>query len=486
MRKAEHSNIAQIKYFMVLVQEMTVQADKGFINAMIEMFTNDEAVIYGAEEYGKDLEITHQKLNQLAAITSSTEQKAYYEHLHFSPMKIHLSFSQGGGAGDDGGKSTPIHSEVLNLLLKSVGVTLTEIQDVQFQLAYFERKAVFMNQQQLIHEAISHYTKQAIKQLYVLVLGLDIMGNPFGLIRDLSTGVETFFYEPIQGAILGPGEFAEGLALGIRGLFGGAVGGAAGAVSRITGTLGKGLAALTLDEEYQKKRQQMLSRRPANVQEGLARGAKGLAMGFVEGVTGVFSKPIEGAKKEGVGGFAKGVGKGVVGLVTRPVSGVVDFASSSLQAVKRVTDTAEEVKKLRPARFIESDKIIRPFLIKNAEGNQLLQEASKGKFAETDVYVAHAPVTADKQFYCVVTDQRIMMVSKTLGALEVDWHYRWSELAEAPKMYEKGLKVKLKEPKKKTLGVFGSGSQGKVITFADRNIGEVIAAQAKEAFERDQ
>lgn len=67
-----------------------------------------------------------------------------------------------------------------------------------FRLAYLERKAVFMNRQQLISEATSHYTKQFIKQLYVLVLGLDIMGNPFGLIRDLSTGVETFFYEPIQ------------------------------------------------------------------------------------------------------------------------------------------------------------------------------------------------------------------------------------------------------------------------------------------------
>ena len=41
-----------------------------------------------------------------------------------------------------------------------------------------------------------------------------------------------------QGAIQGPGEFAEGLALGVTSLFSHAVGGTAGAVSRITGTLG--------------------------------------------------------------------------------------------------------------------------------------------------------------------------------------------------------------------------------------------------------
>jgi hypothetical protein len=55
-------------------------------------------------------------------------------------------------------------------------------------------------------------------------------------------------------------------------------GGAAGAVSRITGTLGKGLAALTLDDEYQKKRREAMNKRPANVGEGFARGGKGLVM----------------------------------------------------------------------------------------------------------------------------------------------------------------------------------------------------------------
>lgn len=32
----------------------------------------------------------------------------------------------------------------------------------------------------------------------MLVLGLDVLGNPFGLIRGLSEGVEALFYEPFQ------------------------------------------------------------------------------------------------------------------------------------------------------------------------------------------------------------------------------------------------------------------------------------------------
>lgn len=42
--------------------------------------------------------------------------------------------------------------------------------------------------------------------------------------------------------------------------------------------MGKGLAALTFDKEYQKKRREQLNKKPANLQEGLARSGKGLVM----------------------------------------------------------------------------------------------------------------------------------------------------------------------------------------------------------------
>lgn len=51
---------------------------------------------------------------------------------------------------------------------------------------------------------------------------------------------------------------------------------------------------MTLDEDYQRKRQQAINRRPQNFSEGMARGAKGVGQGFYEGITGVVSKPLEG------------------------------------------------------------------------------------------------------------------------------------------------------------------------------------------------
>lgn len=122
-------------------------------------------------------------------------------------------------------------------------------------MGYFEINNAAYSWKELTYEAKGHYQTQVIKQAYILVLGLDVLGNPFGLIRGLAEGVESLFYEPWAGLVQGPGEFAEGLGLGISKLVGSTVGGAAGAFSKITGTLGKGLATLSFDKDFQKSRQ---------------------------------------------------------------------------------------------------------------------------------------------------------------------------------------------------------------------------------------
>lgn len=50
--------------------------------------------------------------------------------------------------------------------------------------------------------------------------------------------------------------------------------------------------------------------------------------------TCLVSQLILGARTGGAGGFAKGLSLGLVGIVTRPLSGAVDFASSTLDAVR--------------------------------------------------------------------------------------------------------------------------------------------------------
>lgn len=481
-RTHEHSTVTQIKYFKVLIQEMSAKVDQGFLNAIIQLFSSDEVISRSEETrlFTEDCVAVQTKLLDIVGLSLVEGQKNFYDYLHFSPIKIHLSFSL--QAGEDG--QVEIKSNVLNIFLQSVGVVLTDIQDVVFKLGYFERKHSFYNQSQLFGQMSQHYAGQAIKQMYVLVLGLDVLGNPFGLIRGLGEGLEDLFYEPYQGAIQGPEEFAEGLALGVRSLFGHAVGGAAGAVSRITGAMGKGIAALTLDDDFQKKRREAMNKRPTNVREGFARGGKGLVMGVVDGVTGIVRKPIEGAQKEGVEGFFKGIGKGLVGVVTRPTSGVIDFASSSLDSIRRIAEMSDEVRRLRPPRRFHNDLIIRPYNHQEAEGYAILRETEKGIYATTDEYIAHVVVTKDGKNVLLVTDKRLLFANRgdIFGHWDCEWMHTYSELREAPKSHVKGIEIILKEKEKKKF--FSSNLLKKLVMVPDPKVKEWILAKITEAMAR--
>jgi hypothetical protein len=86
--------------------------------------------------------------------------------------QIHLSFAQ--GVQDPKHKSLTtldIQWGFLDLLFKSVGLTMTEIQDACFKMQPFNRRAMFYNNEQLNAEIQSHYQIQVIKQLYKLALG---------------------------------------------------------------------------------------------------------------------------------------------------------------------------------------------------------------------------------------------------------------------------------------------------------------------------
>ncbi|CAJ1068435.1 vacuolar protein sorting-associated protein 13A isoform X2 [Xyrichtys novacula] len=483
-RTAGHSDISRIKYFKVLIQEMDLKLDLGFLYAILDLFTPEDASITSSEQevelFEKDIEYIRTELDNVSA--ADTSPISLYEYFHISPIKLHLSFSLSTG-GEDGLKEKrdkeiiPVQS--LNLLLKSIGATLTDVQDVVFKLAFFELTFQFCTTQQLQWEVIRHYSKQAIKQMYVLVLGLDVLGNPFGLIRGLSEGVEAFFYEPYQGAIQGPEEFVEGMALGVKALVGGAVGGIAGAASRITGAMAKGVAAITMDEEYQQKRRETMNKQPSGLREGLTRGGKGLVSGFVSGITGIVTKPIKGAQKEGAAGFFKGVGKGLVGAVARPTGGIIDMASSTFQGIKRAAETSQDVESLRPPRFIHEDGVIRPYKEREGIGSQMLQKIENGRFAKYR-YFAHAKVN-DSDFL-MITKRGIFFVTKgTFGQLTCEWQYLFEEFTKEPMIVEnRRLRIEAKERVK---SVFHAKEFGKIINFKTPEIAKWVLAKLEDARE---
>lgn len=122
----------------------------------------------------------------------------------------------------------------------------------------------------------------------------------------------------------------------------------------------------------------------------------------------MFVKPVSGAKEQGVEGFFKGLGKGAIGLVARPAAGVVDFASGTFDSVKRAAE-GEDITRLRPPRFLQSDGLVLPYCKLEASGHKLLMELEKGKYSKTDIYVTHLWIIQRKEIL-LLTDKRIAYI----------------------------------------------------------------------------
>ncbi|RMC19250.1 hypothetical protein DUI87_03856 [Hirundo rustica rustica] len=446
MRTAGHSQISHIKYFKVLIQEMDLRLDLGFLYAVGEFFTQtDVPSDQELQLFKKDVESLQEELMSVSSM--DTSQISLYEYFHISPIKLHLSFSLSTGGEDSNKeerKNELIPFQSLNLLLKSIGATLTDVQDIVFKLAFFELRYHFCTTQQLQSAVVRHYSKQAIKQMYILILGLDVLGNPFGFIRGLSEGVEAFFYEPYQGAIQGPEEFIEGMALGFKALVGGAVGFC----------------------QWHNRNSYKTNKRSSGRRSSW---------------------------------FFKGVGKGLVGAVARPTGGIIDMASSTFQGIKKVADSSEDVISLRPPRFFGEDGVIRPYRLRDGTGSQMLQvvrililcyirllhnyvgleKAVLQSFASMpyrvilEVFSFWLVILSGHEFHIrplikvrhsTDLDLGVLFVTKgAFGQLTCEWQYTYDEFTKEPFIVD-GRRLRI-EAKERVKSVFHAKEFGKIINF---------------------
>ncbi|CAG0886786.1 unnamed protein product, partial [Cyprideis torosa] len=234
-----------------------------------------------------------------------------------------------------------------------------------------------------------------------------------------------------------------------------------------------------------------MAQQPVGVAQGIAKNFKELQGGFYSGVTGIVTKPLEGARTEGVGGFLKGVGRGVVGLVVRPAAGVVDFASGSFGVVRSVTDNQEEIStRVRLPRHIREDGVVRPYIQHDAEGKMLLRELGADR---TGTYVTHVMVSVKEKSVLLITDERIMLAHLTdiFSTWTVDWSYELDELSGVPSQIEgekSAVQLILKAAASSGLGLFkrSRGNRRVVIKLRDEETAHYVVHKIQEALRKQE
>ena len=322
--KDDSYGVLYIKYATLLLQQMTLEIDEDFIFAMLD-FTKVPGASWSEEHEGK---LCDENLDIPEPQQIQQGQDVYFELLHLQPMQLDLSFvrTERINAEDTMQSSNPLMFFV-NVMTMSIG----NVNDAPLRMNALMLENARVSVPALMANIQSHYTQECLRQIHIVLGSADFLGNPVGLFNNISSGVADIFYEPYQGLVMTdrPQELGIGIAKGASSFVKKSVFGFSDSMAKFTGSMSKGLAAATLDKEYQDQRRMSKSRnRPKHALYGVTSGGNAFATSMASGIGGLARHPLEGAEKEGLQGFVKGVGKGFLGLATKPAIGAFDLASS--------------------------------------------------------------------------------------------------------------------------------------------------------------
>ncbi|XP_052088041.1 intermembrane lipid transfer protein VPS13C-like isoform X4 [Mytilus californianus] len=451
-RRVPENNIDTFRQFQIIMQELNVQLDWGFIVSIQDVFSSlfkrekSEDMLTRSERLRSDLLLAQRPLHEIADVmASSLPNRIFFEFFKISPVKLNVSFSLSGTPHTCGEDQPSLASDIKEFLRNSVGATLTEIKDNELKMVHFEQKGLHITRGQMWSLAVAHYRQQLMMQLYVIILGLDVLGNPYGLFKDLTTGVSELFYEPVMDTLRGDENFSENMARGFQSAISHIVGGTSNSVARVTGSLGNAFAYMSFDEEFQRKRQRRQHQPPRDLPHSLALAGQGFLSGIKYGLTGIVLDPIHGATEDGVEGFFKGIGKGLLGLITQPIGGVLDLVSMAFDGVRRTAEMdGGFIVRMRLPRYVNPYRGLQPFSQYMARGCHLLNTLKGGMYFKTDVFIDFAPLSYnDRADLVVITNRHILYLDRNRfsSGYDVEWEIELRSIIGVPALLDEDKKI---------------------------------------------
>uniref|UniRef100_M4F1C9 Intermembrane lipid transfer protein VPS13-like C-terminal domain-containing protein n=1 Tax=Brassica campestris TaxID=3711 RepID=M4F1C9_BRACM len=243
-----------------------------------------------------------------------------------------------------------------------------------------------------------------------------------------------------------------------------------GNASSALGHMSQGIAALSMDKKFIQSRQRQESKGVEDFGDIIREGGGALAKGLFRGVTGILTKPLEGAKSSGVEGFVSGANAmrmKIAAAITsdeqllrgrlpravgadsllRPyneyraqgqfdkellvlLSGVLDLLSKTTEGanamrmkIAAAITSDEQLLRRRLPRAVGADSLLRPYNEYRAQGQVILQLAEsgsflgqvdlfkvRGKFALTDAYESHFILPKGKVL--MITHRRVILLQQ--------------------------------------------------------------------------
>ncbi|KAL7310459.1 Vacuolar protein sorting-associated protein 13 [Mucor circinelloides] len=423
--KDDSHGVVYFKYFSILLQEMSIELDETFVYAVMDLVHIDDGST--ATDPTHDAKLWEYTTDIPDVKPHDNIAQIYFEVFSIQPIRFDLSFLR-SGQEDDKTKVQQTNTPLM-YLVNALTMAIGNINQAPLRFNALAIENIMASGPDLANRISIHYSDQLIYQVHRILGSADFLGNPVGLFNNLSSGVAELFYEPWQGLIMSdrPQDLGYGIAKGFGGFVKKSVFGVSDSFTKFTGSIGKGLSAATMDREYQDRRRMNMARnRPKHALVGVAQGATSFANSVTSGFSGLVTRPMEGATKDGVGGFFKGFGKGLVGAVTKPVVGVFDFTSNVTEGIRNTTTPTDTnmIERVRYPRYIGTDGLLKPYSLREAIGQHWLKDVDGGKYMD-DTYIAHCHVQNDERV-AMLTTTRVMLIRTR--KLSVEWQEPFTEI----------------------------------------------------------
>ncbi|KAL5103024.1 Vacuolar protein sorting-associated protein 13D [Taenia crassiceps] len=438
----------------VQLNRMVMQAEELLLLKLIQFgrqfWTSTPTAIMSTED-AKSIDFLQQAVleaegsysRQVSPPSILSDDFLYFDRLRvlFSPIRVTMQTAEG--------RLGPEFYDVHRLLPKLMSFT-----DADIRLGEFAREHCLEPSRFLAEQLAQHFEARLKAQALRIFGSVDVLGNPLGLMSDISSGICDLADMDFSGLV-------RNVAHGVG-----------DSTAKVVGSVSQLVHTLSMDETHQLRRRVIMGspRRgpgsgtpltsPSSIASAYAAasraaegeveerlddfevtalpsvkvaegnrdslfdqtapfraGLRGFVHGVVGGVTSMVTQPIHGAcEEDGLKGFVYGVGRGLLGTVTKPVGGVLDLVSgamTSLREAARPSSTGRP-RRMRPRRALSMP--LRAYSLGAAVGQLLLRRLSVHSYSTAYEPAAVVIVSLDD-----LKDSEGCSVNRLLKASRQQW-----------------------------------------------------------------
>jgi hypothetical protein len=304
-----------------------------------------------------------------------SQRRWYFGRLELHPVKLNLTFRANNHWGESG--SLPIPN----------------IDGAPLCLSALIREHLYGTADDLLVAIGKHYLLALLRQVYRVVLRVELVDAPVGFVRTLGGGVKDLFYLPAKAVVRSsPSAFGRAVAAGGASFARGVMLAPVRPVGKFSGSLGLRLEGALVAMAMSHTGGGSALHAPTGGRM-IRQGAAGLGLGVLRGATGLVYEPLKGARQKGARGFAVGVGKGIAGAALRPTAGLLRLADRWAGAwgvlTHSLTGDAEGVAavvggrigRVRPPRMLhEGEQRLAEFSMAEALARHVLTSTEDGRY----------------------------------------------------------------------------------------------------------